>query len=185
MKYSKSLIILLPALIICSVACYDSQSAVQSPKVFLEDKSVTTSNTISETSIKNPISVGDEIENCTPEKLYRGDSISVKFNKSHGGYSAIRRIKDDKWFFLYNYTEDNILSYDIDEFKLVSQIEINTETARSFATYRQFDRVNERIFNKTGRYRVMVSHEDFGQDDPPWTGMCEVYYVNEKRKTEN
>lgn len=108
----------------------------------------------------------------------------MSFNKPHGGYLAILRKKGNVWFFLYSREKDKTPSWNIDELKSLSKIEFNTETARNYATYKKFDRVNERIFKKTGWYRVMVSHEDFGQDDPPWTGMCEIYYVNKKRPPE-
>jgi len=120
-----------------------------------------------------------EIKSCSPEKIYHGETLTASLKTPHGIYSAIRRGKDNKWFFLYG-GKGNEPAWNDNSFTKLSEITINTETAYN-STNVDVGETPEKIFTKTGKYRLMVSHEDFGQDDPPWTGMCEVYFVNKKR----
>ncbi len=122
---------------------------------------------------------GNEITACSPRKLYRGEILTVSLRQPHGGYSAIRRMKDGRWFFLYDVGKSEPV-WNIEEFKLLSEFNINTETAVN-TTNLEDTEAAERIFNQTGRYQIMVSDQDFGQCDPLWFGVCEVYYVNKKR----
>lgn len=119
-----------------------------------------------------------EIKSCSPEKVFLGDLLTVSLKVPHGRYSAILRVKDKTWFFLYG--ENSEPAWNDRSFIFLSEITINTETAFN-STNVEVGKTPEKIFTKTGKYRVMVSREDFGQDDPPWTGMCEVYYENKKR----
>jgi hypothetical protein len=120
-----------------------------------------------------------EILNCSPDKIYLGETLKVSLKTPHGSYAAIRRIKGDRWFFLYG-SKSNSPSWNDESFVNLSEINIETQTA--YNSTNVFDNGKaEKIFNKTGKYRLMVSHEDFGQDDPPWTGMCEVNYINKRR----
>jgi len=122
---------------------------------------------------------GNEIIACSPKKLYRGETLGVSLRQPHSSYSAVRRMKDDKWFFLYDVARSEPV-WTIEEFKTLLEFKINTETAVN-ATNAEDTEAAERIFNQTGRYQIMVSDQDFGQCDPLWFGMCEVYYVNQKR----
>lgn len=134
------------------------------------------------TNKTNKIEDAGEITNCTPNKIYKGETVTVTLKTPHGIYSAIRRLKDDKWFFLYGDKNNNPVWND-KSFTELSEIKIDTSSAYN-STNVDVGETSEKIFNKTGAYRIMVSNEDFGQDDPPWTGMCEVFYVNEKRPEE-
>jgi len=120
-----------------------------------------------------------EIISCTPEKIYRGETLTVAMKTPHGIYSAIRREKGGKWFFLYG-GEGNEPTWDDITFTKLPEITINTETAYN-STNVEVGEKPAKIFTKTGKYRLMVSPEDFGQDDPLWTGMCEIDYVDKKR----
>lgn len=120
-----------------------------------------------------------EIKSCSPEKVYRGETFTAFLKTPHGVYSAIRRVEDNRWFFLYGDNE-NEPAWNDSSFTKLSEITINTETAYN-STNVDVGEKPEKIFTKTGKYRLMVSREDFGQDDPPWTGMCEFFYVNKKR----
>lgn len=120
-----------------------------------------------------------EIKSCSPEKIYRGETLTASLKTPHGIYSAIRRVKDNKWFFLYG-GKENEPAWNDNSFTKLPEITINTKTAYN-STNVDVGEKPEKIFTKTGKYRLMVSREDFGQDDPPWTGMCEIYYVNKKR----
>lgn len=125
---------------------------------------------------KTSLADDDEIKSCSPEKLYMGAVLTVTFNQPHGGYAAIRRMNDNKWFFL-NDAENSEPVWGLAEFKTLSEIKINAATAVNTTN----SETAEKIFNKTGKYLVMVSDQDFGQDDPPATGICEVEYVHQKR----
>lgn len=122
---------------------------------------------------------GSEITACSPNKLYQGETLSVSLRTPHGGYAAIKRLTDNRWFFLYG-VEKSEPVWDIDSFTKIPEIKINTTTAIN-TTNSGDDKTPEKIFSGTGRYQLMVSNEDFGQDDPLWTGICEVEYVNQKR----
>lgn len=126
--------------------------------------------------INDKSSDGNEIKSCSPEKLYRGDILTVKFNQPHSGYSAILRMSDGKWFFL-DYAEKSTPLWSVETLKTLSEIKINPETAVNTTNSEK----PEKIFNKTEKYRIMISDQDFGQDDPPVTGICIVEYVNEQR----
>lgn len=117
-----------------------------------------------------------EIKECLPQKLYRGDVLTVSFHPEHSGYLAILRLSDRRWFFL-NDVPNSFPVFGIEELKKLSEIKINTADAVN-TTNSEENKINERIFRKTGKYRIMTSNEDFGQDDPPWTGMCEVFYYD-------
>jgi hypothetical protein len=130
-------------------------------------------NTIAETSLDE-----DKIKSCSPEKIYRGETLTVTFNQPHGGYAAIRRMNDNRWFFL-NDIEKSEPVWTVEQLKSLPQIKIQTTAIN--ATNSTENAIAEKIFAKSGRYRIMIGDEDFGQDDPPWTGMCEVEYVDGKR----
>lgn len=122
-----------------------------------------------------------EIKSCVPQKLYRGETLKVSLGKKHGDNAAILRLADDKWFFL-NYVENSRPVWTYEEFESLSGFEINMATAvNSTNTGFEDNKPPEKIFSKTGSYRVMTSREDFGQCDPPISGMCEVYYIDKKR----
>lgn len=119
-----------------------------------------------------------DIKTCSPEKLYRGEILTVALKQPHGNYLAIRRMSDTRWFFL-NDAERSQPVWNRAEFKMLSEIKINPETAVNATNNPE---TPEKIFNRPGKYRVMVSDEDFGQDDPPVTGICEVEYFHQKRQ---
>ena len=122
---------------------------------------------------------GSEITGWSPEKLYQGEILTVSMRTPHGGYAAIKRVKDSRWFFLYG-VEKSALVWDVSVFSKIAEVKINVSTAVN-TTNAGADGEPEKIFNQTGKYQIMISNEDFGQDDPIWTGICEVEYVNEKR----
>lgn len=122
---------------------------------------------------------GNEITKCSPKTIYRGETLNISLKTPHGKYSAILRFDNKKWFFLYGGVGNNPDWTDT-SFSQISEISINTETSFN-STNVEVGEKPEKIFTKTGKYRVLVSDEDFGQDDPIWTGMCEIYYINKKR----
>ncbi len=78
----------------------------------------------------------NEIKSCSPTKVNRGDTISITFNQPHGGYLAIRRKVDGKWFFLYD-VEKSEPVWNIREMKSLNEISINTETAVKLNQFRR------------------------------------------------
>lgn len=169
--------------------CNRSQTAAQNNKNTVVVKPTANPNTKTATANENSLSAANantadavsqtddgEIKSCSPEKLYRGEILTVNLTQPHGDYAAIRRMNDDKWFFL-NDAERSEPVWSRAEFKTLSAIKINTATAVNTTN----SETAEKIFNKTGKYRVMVSDQDFGQDDPLVTGICEVEYFHQKR----
>lgn len=117
-----------------------------------------------------------DIKSCSPEELYLGETLTVNLRQPHGNYAAIQRISDKKWFFL-NDAERSEPVWSRAEFKMLSIIKINVDTAVNTTN----SETAEKIFNRTGKYRFMVSDQDFGQEDPLVTGICEVEYFHRKR----
>lgn len=181
-KSPVNLILALIGFIVLLTGCRSTQSAAIDNRI--SARPIPTAN-VSTTAVpmanvnrSNNIDDQDagEIINCSPEKIYRGEVLTVSLKTPHGIYSAIRRVKDNKWFFLYG-NKKNEPAWNDNLFTKSSEITINTGTAYN-STNVDVGETPEKIFTETGAYRIMVSHEDFGQDDPPWTGMCEVYYTN-------
>ena len=171
-------------LIILMSGCNAIESASSNNKNAIAQPSHKTSPTSEKNSnqIDNVVSnleEGSEIIKCSPDKLYQGEIVTVSMRTPHGGYAAIKRMKDGKWFFLYG-VEKSEPVWDVAVFTKISEIKINVSTAVN-TTNVGADGAPEKIFNQTGKYQLMVSSEDFGQDDPLWTGICEVEYINEKR----
>lgn len=160
--------------------CNNFESSAQKTKVEVNTNSANTAPTETlETSDVNKTAEietfeGNEILSCLPEKIHSGDSLKIKLKKNHGGYIAIRRVKDGKWFFLYEVKNSQPV-WNIDEFKTLNEIEINpAETFNSTNTGEK--QTAEKIFDRTGEYEIMVSNQDFGQEDPPYQGLCKVNY---------
>lgn len=118
----------------------------------------------------------NEILQCRPEKIFKGEILTVTFAENHGGYLAILRVKDKKWFFLYEVENSNPV-WSTEELKKLSEIKINTGNSINTTNSEK----GEKIFSRSGVYRIMVSNEDFGQCDPIYQGFCEVYYENKNR----
>lgn len=97
--------------------------------------------------------VGD-IKSCSPEKLFRGDVLTVSSKVPHGRYAAIRRMNGSKWFFLYG--ENSEPMWNDQSFTDLSEITINSETAYN-STNVDDGKKPEKIFTKTGVYRVLGS----------------------------
>ena len=185
-KSSVNLIFALSVFIVLLSGCDSPQSASANDRIFVSPApTANVSPTVAPITNANHSSTVNknedvgEIKSCSPEKIYRGETLSAFLKTPHGIYSAIRRVKDNKWFFLYG-GKENKPAWNDDSFTKLSEITINTEAAYN-STNVDVGETPEKIFTKTGKYRLMVSYEDFGQDDPPWTGTCEVYYVNKKR----
>lgn len=184
-----NLILILSFFISLLAGCNSTQSASANNRILATPKpTANVSPTVAPVANANHSNNVDEDEDvgeiisCSPEKVYFGETLTVSMKTPHGMYSAIRRVKDNKWFFLYG-GKENEPAWNDNAFTKLSEITVNTETAFN-STNVEIGETPEKIFTKTGKYRLMVSHEDFGQDDPPWTGMCEVYYVNKKRPPE-
>lgn len=160
-------------------ASVNNKAATNQPTVKASPAFEKTVNTNQTNRTGGDLEKGSEITGCSPNKLYRGESLTVSLRTPHGGYAAIKRLADNRWFFLYG-VEKSEPVWDIDLFAKIPEIKINTATAIN-TTNSGDDKTPEKIFSQTGKYRIMVGSEDFGQDDPLWTGMCEIEFVNEKR----
>lgn len=113
-----------------------------------------------------------EIVKCSPQIHRKGETLRVTFAEQiphRGKYLAILRLADNRWFFLYDGT-NNFPVWQTEDVPFLSEIRVDPESAVNSTNSE-----NEKIFRLPGKYRVMIGAEDFGQDDPPITGLCEVY----------
>ena len=132
---------------------------------------------------------GNEIKNCTPKKLYRGDTFEIIFAKKHGGKMLVYREPRENFYFLDTLSPDEEGGFPKlteAEIEKSLSLQLNTETTRK-TNFRKTDSsdnyVVDRVFNKTGWYRVVIGHQslDVNFIDMPVTGSCRVYYINKKR----
>lgn len=136
----------------------------------------------------NNLQGGNEIKSCTPEKLYRGDTLNILFAENHGGKMLIYREPRENFYFLDTGEDGTFPKLTEAEIKKLSSLELNTESTLQ-TNFRKTDSsgnyVIDRVFNKTGWYQVNIGHQALDVDfiDMPVTGSCRVYYVNKKRSS--
>lgn len=131
--------------------------------------------------------VGNEITECSPQKIYRGETLKISFRENHGGHFAIYPENREKFYFIESENMDGENPQITEtELKKLQQIELNTETT-SKTDFNKTDSAENyviaKVFDKTGWYRVIIGHQGLDVDfiDMPVTGSCRVYYVNKKR----
>ena len=142
------------------------------------------SNTIDDKNIDE----GNEIKQCSPEKIYQGEIIEITFNTSHGKKFAIYNEKTRDFYFLTENAPYYFPQISPDEFEKLESIKLDTSKVRSSSDEIGSDGYNKSklYFDRTGWYRVIVGHQALDVDfaDMTVTGSCRIYYVNEKRPRE-
>ena len=128
---------------------------------------------------------GNEITECSPQKIYRGETFIVSFRKSHGQNFAIYNEKTREFYFLTANAPFYFPQIPPDEFEKLTQLELDTLKVRNDS--KELDDSGENksklYFDRTGWYRIIIGHQALDVDfiDMPVTGSCRVYYVNKKR----
>lgn len=181
----------------CTFGCY-----VEKPAALDKDYSVTTQPTVSDDEnskrkvdkstkpeSKDP-NTGNEITDCSPKKIYRGETLTISFSTNHGGHLAIYPETKKSFYFIESENlEGENPQITETELKKLSSLELNTETTRK-TNFNKVDKKEnflvERVFNKTGWYRIVVAHEGLDVDfiDMPVTGSCRIYYIDALKKKE-
>lgn len=128
---------------------------------------------------------GNEITDCLPQKVYRGETFRVSFKKPHGQNFAIYNEKTRDFYFLTANGQDYFPFISPDEFEKRAYINLDTLAVRNPSEELDSDGDNKSkpYFTKTGWYRVIIGHQALDVDfiDMPVTGSCRIYYVNKKR----
>lgn len=119
---------------------------------------------------------------CSPQKLFRGDTLSLEMATPHGGDLAVRAPDGTDFFVVYIPNDDGPGSgplMDQKEFVKLGQLRLITDKtkARPWVYGRE---KNELIFTKTGWYQVRLS-ENLQTDDGTPVFTCRVYYQHRQR----
>ncbi len=128
---------------------------------------------------------GNEIINCSPEKIYRSETLKISFKKSHGHNFAIYNEKTRDFYFLTANDRYYFPFISPDDFEKLTDIEFDTQKVRGASEELDSEGYNKSkpYFTKTGWYRVIIGHQalDVDFEDMPVTGSCRIYFVNKKR----
>lgn len=120
---------------------------------------------------------------CTPQRLFRGDTLTLNMSVPHGRQMAI--IQPGGTFFFVVYAPQGKPTaarslMDMKEFRNRRQLTLATETAKATPYEYGRDDRNELIFTKTGWYEVRVS-ENLQTDDGTPVAKCRVHYTHRRR----
>lgn len=126
---------------------------------------------------------------CSPQRLRRGDVLTLTMSKPHGSYLEI--ITPSKEYIFLSSEDGDKLLEDARKYKptpyyaasdLAQLSELRIDTAKAMTIDYKGGEVNgklllERIFAESGKYKILLSKDSFETDDPTITGQCEVYYT--------
>lgn len=180
--------------IFCVSACRSetavlvNQNTANQSVVSTSDASNTAKTTVEKSSTK-AASYG-EITNCAPEKFGRGAKVVVSLKTPNGGYLTIEREGKNPDYFLLSEPEDSeqqktaaasdaLPFWTTENLRTLPRIELNSSEARAVNLSKlnnQGEGKAELIFSQTGWYKILLSDENFEQDDPVITGQCRVFY---------
>lgn len=131
-----------------------------------------------------------EITNCAPEKFTRGAKLVINLKTPNGSYLAIEREGTKPDYFLLSDEEDSesqklaatadaLPFWTTATLKTLKRIELDSTEARAVSLSKldkQGKGKAELIFSQTGWYKILLSDENFEQDEPVITGQCRVFY---------
>lgn len=189
---NKMVVVLL--FIFCVSACR-SETAVPIDQNAANQSVVSTSNasntakTAVEKSSTEAISNG-EITNCAPEKFGRGAKLVLSLKTPNGGYLAIEREGKNTGYFLLSEPQNSegqessaaagaFPFWTTEKLRNLPRIELDSSAARAINSSKlnnQGEGKAELIFSQTGWYEILLSDENFEQDDPAITERCRVFY---------
>lgn len=129
---------------------------------------------------------GNEITECSPEKVFQGDILKISFEKNHGQNFAIFNEETRDFYFL---TANNLSYFPYmppGDFKQQLTLELDVSKVRSASGEVDSEGYNKSkpYFTKTGWYRIIIGHQalDVDFEDMPVTGSCRIYFINKKRQ---
>lgn len=130
----------------------------------------------------------NEIKDCSPQKIFKGETLTISFKDPHGQNFAIYNEKTRDFYFLTANDRYYFPYVHPDKFRKYLSLEFDTAKVRSMSEEIDSEGYNKSkpYFTKTGWYRVIIAHQALDVDfiDMPITGSCRVYYVNEERPQE-
>ena len=112
---------------------------------------------------------------CTPRKLWLGETLTLSMSVPHGRDLAILG-PDGRFFWLRSWEpDDREATARWYAFERQRQLKLVTSEAQGVVS-----RESERIFTKTGWYRIRVSY-NLETDDGTPLNECKVYYAHKPR----
>ncbi len=131
---------------------------------------------------------------CAPQKLRRGDRLTLKMKPPHGGFLEIVT-PDERYIFVSLDDADemfeNARKYNVEpffsatEFAKLDELKIETATANTIdylagEANGKFDLI--KIFDQPGEYKIKLSEDSFEQDEPGIEGECAVELLAESAR---
>lgn len=140
-----------------------------------------------------------EIINCAPEKFGRGAKLVINLKNPNGGYLAIEREGKKPDYFLLSDEGDSQLQklaasadslpfWTTATLKTLKRIELDSTEVRAVSLSKLDKRGKgkaELIFSQTGWYKILLSDENFEQDEPVITRQCRVFYDAASAESQN
>ncbi len=119
---------------------------------------------------------------CAPQKLFRGDTLTLEMATPHGGMLAVRAPDGTDFFVVYEPHNEGPASrplMDAEKFMKLGQLKLVTDQTKAKPWVYGRDK-NELIFTRTGWYAVRLS-ENLETDDGTPVYQCRVYYQHRSR----
>lgn len=119
---------------------------------------------------------------CGPQRLFRGDTLTLDMATPHGGDLAVRAPDGTDFFVVYIENEEGPGAgsmMDPDKFMKMSQLRLVTDKTKAKPWVYGRDK-NELIFMRTGWYQVRLS-ENLQTDDGTSVYTCRVHYAHKTR----
>lgn len=129
---------------------------------------------------------------CSPERLRRGDTLTIELPAPHGGHLAV--VNPRKKFFFLTSEEAGARGPDrkagaeplwgVDEFAKMSRLVLDTSRAKAVDWSREWpggEGRAEPIFSQAGAYEILVGAESIDQEGAPYDFKCRVQYEAEPR----
>lgn len=119
---------------------------------------------------------------CSPQKLLRGDILTLDMATPHGGDLAVRAPDGTDFLIVYVENDEGPGAGSLmnpKEFINLSQLKLFTDKSKARPWVYGRDK-NELIFTRPGWYQVRLS-ENLQTDDGTPVYQCRVYYSNKPR----
>jgi hypothetical protein len=119
---------------------------------------------------------------CSPQKLLRGDTLTLDMATPHGGELAVRAPDGTDFFVIFR---PHVIGpaarplMDPERFMKFGQLRLVTDGIKA-RPWEYGRKENEFIFTKTGWYEVRLSENLMSDDESP-LHTCKVYYVHRRR----
>lgn len=115
------------------------------------------------------------------DTLYLGDTLKIEFKIPHPKDLGINTPDDDFFFLVYSYNDTAMPSLvDWNQFETTNHLEIITNKTKANPWNARIHE-SQIIFNKTGKYKILLS-DNLETDDGTPVEYHTVYYFNRQRK---